>query len=125
MTPKVSIGVPNLNTRLFLPERFETIFKQTFQDWKLLVYDGYSVEGAWEYIQGLAQREPKIWPWLALATRKKPDLPSGPGGMRSQSTGQSGAQVALPQSPTNDVQPELLGGRATASRLQITAWCRG
>jgi hypothetical protein len=37
--PKVSICVPNLNTRPFLPERFETIFNQTFQDWKLIVYD--------------------------------------------------------------------------------------
>jgi glycosyltransferase involved in cell wall biosynthesis len=30
-TPKVSICVPNLNTRPFLAERFETIFNQTFQ----------------------------------------------------------------------------------------------
>ena len=30
--PKVSICVPNLNTRTYLPERFETIFNQTLQE---------------------------------------------------------------------------------------------
>jgi glycosyltransferase involved in cell wall biosynthesis len=59
-TPKVSICVPNLNTRPYLPERFETIFNQTFQDWELIVYDSYSDDGAWEYIQELAGREPRM-----------------------------------------------------------------
>jgi glycosyltransferase involved in cell wall biosynthesis len=58
--PKVSICVPNLNTRAFLPERFETIFNQTFQDWELIVYDSFSDDGAWEYIQQLASREPRM-----------------------------------------------------------------
>jgi glycosyltransferase involved in cell wall biosynthesis len=60
MNPKVSICVPNLNTRPFLPERFETIFNQTFQDWELIVYDSYSDDGAWEYIQALAAKEPRM-----------------------------------------------------------------
>ncbi|MGN6553047.1 MAG: glycosyltransferase family 2 protein [Verrucomicrobiota bacterium] len=63
MTPKVSICVPNLNTRPYLPERFETIFNQTLQDWELLVYDSYSDDGAWEYIQELAAREPRMRIW--------------------------------------------------------------
>ena len=63
MKPKVSICVPNLNTRPFLPERFETIFSQSFQDWELLVYDGYSEDGAWEYIQELAAREERMRIW--------------------------------------------------------------
>ena len=61
--PKVSICVPNLNTLPFLPERFETIFNQTFQDWELLVYDGYSDDGAWEYISQLAAKEPRMRSW--------------------------------------------------------------
>lgn len=60
MAAKVSICVPNLNTRPFLPERFETIFNQTFQDWELIVYDSYSDDGAWEYIQELAAHEPRM-----------------------------------------------------------------
>src|SRR6266480_1946066 len=58
--PKVSICIPNLNNRPFLPERFETIFKQTFKDWELIVYDSYSDDGAWEYIQELAAHEPRM-----------------------------------------------------------------
>src|SRR5438477_9294469 len=58
--PKVSICVPNLNTRPYLPERFETIFNQTFQDWELIVCDSYSDDGSWEYIQELAAREPRM-----------------------------------------------------------------
>jgi glycosyltransferase involved in cell wall biosynthesis len=60
MTPKVSICLPNLNTRPFLPERFETIFNQTFHDWELIVCDSYSDDGSWEYIQELAAREPRM-----------------------------------------------------------------
>ncbi len=58
--PLVSICVPNLNTLPYLPERFETIFNQTFQDWELIVCDGYSDDGAWEYIQKLAATEPRM-----------------------------------------------------------------
>jgi Glycosyl transferase family 2 len=63
MSPKVSICVPNLNTRPFLPERFQTIRDQTLQDWELLVYDSYSNDGAWEYICETATREPRMHAW--------------------------------------------------------------
>jgi glycosyltransferase involved in cell wall biosynthesis len=63
MRPKVSICVPNLNTLPFLPERFETIFSQTFRDWELLVYDSYSTDGAWEYISKLAAGDSRIRAW--------------------------------------------------------------
>jgi hypothetical protein len=63
MTPKVSICVPNLNTLPFLPERFRTIFDQSFEDWELLVYDSYSTDGAWDYIRDVASREPRMRAW--------------------------------------------------------------
>lgn len=63
MSPKISICVPNLNTRPFLAERFETIFGQSFGDWELLVYDSYSDDGAWEYIQQLAKQEKRMRAW--------------------------------------------------------------
>lgn len=63
MKPVVSICVPNLNTLPFLPERFETIFQQTCQNWELLVYDSYSDDGAWDYISKLAVREPRMRIW--------------------------------------------------------------
>lgn len=61
--PRVSICVPNLNTRPFLPERFRTIAAQTFQDWELLAYDSYSTDGAWDYLLDLASREPRMRAW--------------------------------------------------------------
>lgn len=63
MHPKVSICVPNLNTRRYLAERFETIFDQSFRDWELLAYDSYSTDGAWEYIKDLSFVEPRIRAW--------------------------------------------------------------
>jgi hypothetical protein len=61
--PRVSICVPNLNTRPFLPERFRTILDQSFQDWELLVYDSHSSDGSWEYICDVAAREPRLRAW--------------------------------------------------------------
>jgi GT2 family glycosyltransferase len=58
--PRVSICVANLNSRKFLGERFESIFQQSFQDWELIVYDSFSDDGAWEYIQELAVSEPRM-----------------------------------------------------------------
>lgn len=58
--PKVSICLPNLNTAKYLPERFNSIFAQTFQDWELIVHDSYSDDGAWEYIQHIAAGEPRM-----------------------------------------------------------------
>lgn len=63
MTPRVSICVPNLNTRRFLAERFATIQDQSLGDWELLVYDSYSDDGAWEYIVEMAGREPRMQIW--------------------------------------------------------------
>jgi glycosyltransferase involved in cell wall biosynthesis len=63
MAPRVSICVPNLNTRPFLAERFDTIRAQSFRDWELLVYDSYSDDGAWEYIRDVAAREPRARAW--------------------------------------------------------------
>ena len=60
MKPVVSICVPNLNTRPFLRERFETIFGQTFQDWEMLVSDNYSDDGAWEFFEELAGNDRRI-----------------------------------------------------------------
>ncbi len=49
--PLVSICVPNLNKRAFLPERMETLLAQTFGDWEMIVCDSYSDDGSWEFFQ--------------------------------------------------------------------------
>lgn len=58
--PKVSICLPNLNTRPYLPERFETIEAQSLQNWELVVCDSYSDDGSWEYIQDRAKSDPRM-----------------------------------------------------------------
>ena len=63
MTPKVSICVPNLNTRPFLPERFQTIQAQSLNDWELLVYDSHSTDGAWEVHLRAGSGEPRMRAW--------------------------------------------------------------
>lgn len=63
MRPTVSICLPNLNTREFLPERFATIFGQSFSDWELLVYDSHSTDGAWEFIEQVARSDSRIRAW--------------------------------------------------------------
>src|SRR6185436_8243728 len=60
MTPLVSICVPTLNSLSFLKERFDSIFQQPFQDWELFVYDSYSDDGSWEFIQKVAAGEKRI-----------------------------------------------------------------
>ena len=60
MNPKVTICLPNLNNQPFIRERLDTIQAQTFQDWELIVVDGYSDDGAWEIIQEYAQKESRM-----------------------------------------------------------------
>jgi glycosyltransferase involved in cell wall biosynthesis len=60
MNLKVSVCLPNLNNRKFLPERLESILAQTFQNWELVVVDSYSDDGAWELVQEYAKQEPRI-----------------------------------------------------------------
>lgn len=59
--PKVSILLPTLNTLSFLEERFNTILNQTFQDWEVIVVDGYSDDGSWELIQTYAGKDSRIY----------------------------------------------------------------
>jgi hypothetical protein len=52
--------LPNLNNRAYLEERIETIVAQTLTDWELVVCDNYSEDGAWEFFQDLARRDPRV-----------------------------------------------------------------
>jgi glycosyltransferase involved in cell wall biosynthesis len=47
--PKVSVIIPTYNALTYLPETVESVFKQTFYDWELLIVDDGSSDGtaAW------------------------------------------------------------------------------
>lgn len=59
-TPRVSVCLPNLNTRPFLEERVQTVLAQTFSNWELVISDNYSEDGAWEYFQSVARSDPRV-----------------------------------------------------------------
>ncbi len=58
--PKVSILLPNLNNRKYLEERMDSIFKQTFTDWELIIVDNYSDDGAWDFFRQIAASEKRV-----------------------------------------------------------------
>lgn len=59
-SPLVSICLPNLNTRPYLPERVDCILAQTCQDWELVISDNFSDDGAWEFFRELAGRDSRV-----------------------------------------------------------------
>ena len=60
MQPLVSVCLPNLRNRAYLPERIDSIVAQTWTDWELVVFDNYSDDGAWEYLCERAATEPRM-----------------------------------------------------------------
>jgi glycosyltransferase involved in cell wall biosynthesis len=50
-SPSISICLPVLNARKFLPARLDSIFGQSFKNWEIIVIDGYSEDGSWEYLK--------------------------------------------------------------------------
>lgn len=60
MAPKVSVCLPNLNTRPFLAERLDCILAQSFGDWELVICDNFSDDGAWEIFKQYAARDARI-----------------------------------------------------------------
>lgn len=57
---RLSVIVPNRNGREFLPERFASLDAQTFRDFEVIVVDGESNDGAWEFLQERAAADPRI-----------------------------------------------------------------
>jgi glycosyltransferase involved in cell wall biosynthesis len=60
MPPLVSVLLPSLNHRRFLDERVESIFSQTLTDWELIILDGYSEDGSWEFLRELPHKDARI-----------------------------------------------------------------
>lgn len=60
MSARVTICIPNRNTRPFLDERRDSILRQTFTDWEVVVVDDGSTDGAWEFFQQWAARDSRV-----------------------------------------------------------------
>ena len=55
----ISIIVPNYNHKKFLPQRLNTIFNQTFQDFEVILLDDCSTDDSWEYLKEY-EHHPKV-----------------------------------------------------------------
>lgn len=55
--PKVSIIVPNYNYKKYLPKRLESIVRQTFNDYEIILLDDHSTDGSRELLKDFAKKE--------------------------------------------------------------------
>jgi glycosyltransferase involved in cell wall biosynthesis len=59
-TPKVSVLLPSLNARKFVEPRVDSLLRQTFTDWEVIVLDSQSTDGSWEFFKSVAQTDPRF-----------------------------------------------------------------
>lgn len=57
---KVSIIVPNYNYLKYLPQRLDSVFKQTFTDYEVILLDDSSTDGSAEYLREQAICHPQV-----------------------------------------------------------------
>lgn len=67
---RVSIVTPFLNPGQFFEESIESVLKQTYDNWELLLVDDGSVDGSTEIAQRYAARHPQKIRYVAHAGRK-------------------------------------------------------
>ena len=60
MPARVTICIPNRNTRPFLEERRDSILRQTLTDWEVVVVDDGSTDGAWEFFEQWATQDSRV-----------------------------------------------------------------
>lgn len=58
--PVVSVLVPVYNQEKFIGATLESVIKQTYSNWELLVVDDNSADNSWEIIQQYARKDPRI-----------------------------------------------------------------
>ena len=75
--PAVSIVVPTYNREKLLPISVESVLRQTFADWELLIIDDRSTDGTRAVVEDYARRDPRIKYHLNRRTK-------GPSGARNQ-----------------------------------------
>lgn len=58
--PKVSVGLPVYNGENYLAEAIESVLRQSFTDFELVISDNASTDGTFEIIRHYADRDPRI-----------------------------------------------------------------
>jgi glycosyltransferase involved in cell wall biosynthesis len=75
--PTVSIVIPTYNREKLLPVAVESVLRQTFADWELLIIDDLSTDGTRQVVEDYARRDPRVKYHLNGHTK-------GPSGARNQ-----------------------------------------
>ncbi len=60
MNPKVSICIPTYNYSRFLPETIESVLKQSYEDYELLIIDDCSTDHSRQVIEKYAKKDKRI-----------------------------------------------------------------
>jgi glycosyltransferase involved in cell wall biosynthesis len=58
--PRVSLGLPVYNAQRYLPLALESVLRQDFTDFELIVSDNGSTDDTWAICQEYARRDPRI-----------------------------------------------------------------
>jgi glycosyltransferase involved in cell wall biosynthesis len=58
--PKVSVCIPTYNSEYFLPEAIQSVLKQSFTDYELIVIDNCSADNTQELMQNYINADPRI-----------------------------------------------------------------
>lgn len=58
--PRVSIGVPVYNGERYIAETLDSLLKQTFEDWELIISDNASSDRTFDICQEYARRDSRI-----------------------------------------------------------------
>lgn len=115
--PQVSVIIPFFNSARYLPQAVESVFRQTFKKWELLLVDGGSSDGSRHQALELARRNPD----RVRVIRKKRTPPLGT--FRQRILGAEHAQaplVALLDSD-DEWQPDFLERQMAAYRSAFGA----
>ena len=59
-TPMVTVVIPCYNSLRYIAETMETVLKQTYQDFEVLVVNDGSTDGTADWVNVLSDREPKV-----------------------------------------------------------------
>ena len=59
-TPIVTVVIPCYNSLRYIAETMETVLKQTYQDFEVLVVNDGSTDGTADWVNALSAREPKV-----------------------------------------------------------------
>ena len=60
MKPVVSVVIPTFNRQAFIGEAIESVQKQTFSDWEMLIVDDASTDNTESIVKEYVQKDPRI-----------------------------------------------------------------